>query len=99
MGTGYSLALGGALLILPALLIGGTLPNVTVVGLLILLMLIGGSPGSTAGGMKTTTAAVLLGTAVSTFGRQKYTHFFGRKYRSFWAPEAAGSARVIEIPP
>ena len=46
--------------------------------LLIVLMLIGGSPGSTAGGMKTTTAAVLLGTAVSTFGRQKATHFFGR---------------------
>ena len=47
--------------------------------IVILLMLIGGSPGSTAGGMKTTTAAVLLGTAVSTFGRQKYTHFFGRR--------------------
>ena len=41
VGTGYSLALGGALLILPALLMGGTLPNVTMAGLFILLMLIG----------------------------------------------------------
>ena len=41
VGTGYSLALGGALLIVPALLMGGWLPHVTVAGVLILLMLIG----------------------------------------------------------
>ena len=41
VGTGYSLAIGGGLLILPALLMGGWLPNVTVAGVLILLMLIG----------------------------------------------------------
>ena len=40
VGTGYSLALGGALLVIPALLMGGVLPNVTIVGLLILMMLI-----------------------------------------------------------
>ena len=45
----------------------------------IVLMLIGGSPGSTAGGMKTTTVAVLFATAVSTFCRKEYTHFFGRR--------------------
>lgn len=41
VGTGYSLAFGGALLVVPGLLMGGTLPNVTIVGLLYLLMLIG----------------------------------------------------------
>ena len=46
---------------------------------IILLMLIGGSPGSTAGGMKTTTIAVLFATALSTFRRKEYTHFFGRR--------------------
>lgn len=46
---------------------------------IILLMLIGGSPGSTAGGMKTTTIAVLSATALSTFRRKEYTHFFGRR--------------------
>ncbi|MCI8548991.1 MAG: Trk family potassium uptake protein [Lachnospiraceae bacterium] len=45
----------------------------------IVLMLIGGSPGSTAGGMKTTTIAVLFATGLSTFSRQKDTHFFGRR--------------------
>ena len=40
-GTGYSLAIGGILLILPSLLIGGTLPAVTWAGILILLLLIG----------------------------------------------------------
>lgn len=47
--------------------------------IIILLMLIGGSPGSTAGGMKTTTVAVLFATALSTFRRKEYTHFFGRR--------------------
>lgn len=47
--------------------------------IIILLMLIGGSPGSTAGGMKTTTIAVLFATALSTFRRKEYTHFFGRR--------------------
>lgn len=41
VGTGYSLAVGGALLIVPALAIGGTLPHVTMLGLLYLLLLIG----------------------------------------------------------
>ncbi len=47
--------------------------------IMIALMLIGGSPGSTAGGMKTTTIAVLSASALSTFGRKEYTHFFGRR--------------------
>lgn len=47
--------------------------------IIILLMLIGGSPGSTAGGMKTTTIAVLFATALSTFRRKEYSHFFGRR--------------------
>ena len=41
VGTGYSLAIGGGPLILPAILMGGWLPNATVAGVLILLMLIG----------------------------------------------------------
>ena len=41
VGTGYSLALGGFLLIMPGLLIGGTLPLITPLGLLYLLLLIG----------------------------------------------------------
>lgn len=41
VGTGYSLGIGGALLVIPGLLMGGTLPHVTFVGLLYLLMLIG----------------------------------------------------------
>lgn len=40
VGTGYSLAIGGALLILPGIVMGGYLPNVTWKGLAILLMLI-----------------------------------------------------------
>lgn len=41
VGTGYSLAVGGALLVVPGLLMGGTLPHVTLTGLFYLLMLIG----------------------------------------------------------
>lgn len=41
VGTGVSLALGGALLILPGLIMGGTLPCITPMGCLILLLLIG----------------------------------------------------------
>lgn len=41
VGTGVSLALGGALLILPGLIMGGTLPCITPMGGLILLLLIG----------------------------------------------------------
>ena len=40
VGTGYSLALGGALLMVPALLMGGTLPMVTLWGCVILALLI-----------------------------------------------------------
>lgn len=40
VGTGYSLALGGLLLIIPALAIGGTLPNVSFTGCGILFLLI-----------------------------------------------------------
>lgn len=40
VGTGYSLALGGALLLVPALLMGGTLPMVTLWGCVILALLI-----------------------------------------------------------
>ncbi len=40
VGTGYGLALGGALLIIPALLMQGTLPVITLWGCVILLMLI-----------------------------------------------------------
>lgn len=39
VGTGYSLALGGALIIIPAILMGGTLPHVTLYGTVILLLL------------------------------------------------------------
>lgn len=41
VGTGYSLAIGGALLILPGLLLGGTLPHVSLWGVIILLLLVG----------------------------------------------------------
>ncbi|MCQ2288767.1 MAG: DMT family transporter [Muribaculaceae bacterium] len=41
VGTGYSLSLGGALLIIPGLAMGGTLPVVTWWGISILLILIG----------------------------------------------------------
>ena len=40
VGTGYSLAVGGVLLIIPGLWMGGTLPNVTLVGITILMLLI-----------------------------------------------------------
>ena len=40
VGTGYSLAAGGALLIVPGLAMGGTLPHVTLWGIIILAMLI-----------------------------------------------------------
>ena len=40
VGTGYSLAFGGALLIIPGLSMGGMLPHITVSGIVILLMLI-----------------------------------------------------------
>ena len=39
VGTGYSLALGGALLVVPGVAVGGTLPVVTVAGVVILLLL------------------------------------------------------------
>lgn len=41
VGTGYSLAIGGALLIIPGLMLDGTLPNVTFLGIIYLLLLIG----------------------------------------------------------
>lgn len=41
IGTGISLGMGGALLILPGILIGGTLPNITLWGIVILTLLIG----------------------------------------------------------
>lgn len=40
VGTGYSLSLGGALLIIPGLMFGGFLPRITLVGLLYLSLLI-----------------------------------------------------------
>lgn len=40
-GTGYSLAIGGALLVIPGLLLGGNLPRVTLLGMIYLLLLIG----------------------------------------------------------
>lgn len=40
VGTGYSLAIGGALLIIPGLIMGGTLPCITIIGLIYLLLLI-----------------------------------------------------------
>lgn len=40
VGTGYSLALGGALLVLPGVLLGGVLPNVTFTGVLLLASLV-----------------------------------------------------------
>lgn len=41
VGTGYSLAVGGALLVILGILMGGTLPHVTLIGIFYLLMLIG----------------------------------------------------------
>ena len=40
VGTGYSLAIGGALLVIPGLMMDGTLPQVTVMGVVILGLLI-----------------------------------------------------------
>ena len=40
VATGYSLAIGGALLMLPGLLLGGTLPSITAAGVGILFLLI-----------------------------------------------------------
>ena len=41
VGTGYSLAIGGALLILPGVMIGGMIPNVNMLGIIYLILLIG----------------------------------------------------------
>ena len=41
VGTGYSLGLGGLLLLVPSLLAGATMPQMTWLGLVILLLLIG----------------------------------------------------------
>lgn len=41
VGTGYSLALGGLLLIVPGVALGGTLPHTSPMGLVYLLLLIG----------------------------------------------------------
>lgn len=41
VGTGYSLAIGGALLVLPGVFIGGTIPNVNLPGMFYLILLIG----------------------------------------------------------
>lgn len=40
VGTGYSLAIGGVFLIIPGLALGGSLPHVSIVGLIILALLI-----------------------------------------------------------
>ena len=40
VGTGYSLTIGGLLLIIPGLVIGGTLPNVNLLGIICLILLI-----------------------------------------------------------
>ena len=40
VGTGYSLSIGGVLLIIPGLALGGTLPNVNLLGIICLLLLI-----------------------------------------------------------
>ena len=40
VGTGYSLAVGGLLLVLPGVLLGGTLPNVTFTGMVYLGLLV-----------------------------------------------------------
>ena len=41
VGTGYSLAVGGTLLIIPSLLMGATLPHITLWGICILALLVG----------------------------------------------------------
>ena len=40
VGTGYSLALGGVMLVVPGLLMGGTLPNINAVGVVIIMLLV-----------------------------------------------------------
>ena len=40
VGTGYSLTIGGLLLIIPGLVLGGTLPNVNLLGIICLILLI-----------------------------------------------------------
>lgn len=40
VGTGYSLAIGGVMLVVPVLLMGGTLPAVTLAGVAILFLLV-----------------------------------------------------------
>ena len=40
VGTGYSLAMGGVMLVVPGLLMGGTLPNINAVGVVILMLLV-----------------------------------------------------------
>ena len=40
VGTGYSLVIGGLLLIIPGLALGGTLPNINMLGMVCLLLLI-----------------------------------------------------------
>lgn len=40
VGTGYSLAIGGILLIIPGLMLGGTLPQVNAAGVVVLILLI-----------------------------------------------------------
>ena len=40
VGTGYSLALGGVMLVVPGLLLDGSFPSVTVTGVVILFLLV-----------------------------------------------------------
>lgn len=40
VGTGYSLAIGGVMLLLPGILFGGVLPRISVAGVVILLLLV-----------------------------------------------------------
>ena len=40
VGTGYSLAFGGVMLLMPGLLMGGTLPYITIPGIVILMLLV-----------------------------------------------------------
>ena len=40
VGTGYSLALGGVMLVVPGLLFGGSIPDVTFAGVVILMLLV-----------------------------------------------------------
>lgn len=39
-GTGYSLAIGGALLVIPGIIMGGTLPAITLKGCIVLMLLV-----------------------------------------------------------